>query len=269
MRLRSLRDRHFAEPHPRPPVRQRDNDIGGTAPRLLLQHCKPVPTQKMMRVNGRDVRDDPLKNRGTPACSVRAYCRRRRPGSYCPQRSPPNAPSPTRELVEIVAVIGPRSIVVPRISCSEDRLVSPGRSPASTAAIHKLAACIPCKKALAPASKELHLRAGHMNPRCAEYSYKTTQAVWFSLVHERGLGQLIMRRTPPRTGAFFPPLQQRGRRPRIHPQPAKVAILTWRYSTAYPRSVVELDQSNPRASDLEPDFPSIGPPTHNDEASHE
>jgi len=55
---------------PRPAVRQRDNDIGGTAPRPLLQHLKPVPEQKMMRVSDRDVRHDPLENRGTLTCSV-------------------------------------------------------------------------------------------------------------------------------------------------------------------------------------------------------
>lgn len=55
---------------PRPAVRQRDNDVGGTAPRPLLQHLKPVPKQKMMRVRDRDVRHDPLKNRGTLTCSA-------------------------------------------------------------------------------------------------------------------------------------------------------------------------------------------------------
>ena len=55
---------------PRPAVRQRDNDVRGTAPRPLLQHLKPVPEQKMMRVSDRDVRHDPLKNRGTLTCSA-------------------------------------------------------------------------------------------------------------------------------------------------------------------------------------------------------
>ncbi|MET4232649.1 hypothetical protein ABIA85_005938 [Bradyrhizobium sp. LA6.10] len=55
---------------PRPAVRQRDNDVGRTAPRPLLQHLKPVPEQKMMRVSDRDVRHDPLENRGTLTCSV-------------------------------------------------------------------------------------------------------------------------------------------------------------------------------------------------------
>src|ERR1700704_6449315 len=55
---------------PRPAVRQRDNDVRGTAPRSLLQHLKPVPEQKMMRVSDRDVRHDPLKNRGTLTCSA-------------------------------------------------------------------------------------------------------------------------------------------------------------------------------------------------------
>lgn len=55
---------------PRPAVRQRDNDVGGTAPRSLLEHLKPVPEQKMMRVSDRDVRHDPLENRGTLTCSV-------------------------------------------------------------------------------------------------------------------------------------------------------------------------------------------------------
>src|SRR5438874_7963815 len=55
---------------PRPSVRQRDNDVGGTASRPLLQHLKPVPKQEMMRVGDRDVRHDPLKNRGTLSCSA-------------------------------------------------------------------------------------------------------------------------------------------------------------------------------------------------------
>ena len=55
---------------PRPAVRQRDNDVRGTAPRPLLQHLKPVPEQKIMRVSDRDVRHDPLKNRGTLTCSA-------------------------------------------------------------------------------------------------------------------------------------------------------------------------------------------------------
>lgn len=55
---------------PRSAVRQRDNDIGGTAPRPLLQHLTPVPEQKMMRVSDRDVRHDPPENRGTLTCSV-------------------------------------------------------------------------------------------------------------------------------------------------------------------------------------------------------
>ena len=55
---------------PRPSVRQRDNDVGGTAPRPLLQHLKPVPKQKMMRVVDRDVRHDPVKNSGTLSCSA-------------------------------------------------------------------------------------------------------------------------------------------------------------------------------------------------------
>ncbi|MGY4501314.1 hypothetical protein ACVWYH_005245 [Bradyrhizobium sp. GM24.11] len=55
---------------PRPAVRQRDNDVGGTAPRSLLQHLKPVPKKKMMRVSDRDARHDPLKNRGTLTCSA-------------------------------------------------------------------------------------------------------------------------------------------------------------------------------------------------------
>jgi hypothetical protein len=55
---------------PRPSVWQRDNDVGGTAPRPLLQHLKPAPKKKMMRVSDRDVRHDPLKNRGTLACSA-------------------------------------------------------------------------------------------------------------------------------------------------------------------------------------------------------
>ncbi len=55
---------------PRPAVRQRDKDVGRTAPRPLLEHLNPVPKQKMMRVGDRDVRHDPLKNRGTLTCSV-------------------------------------------------------------------------------------------------------------------------------------------------------------------------------------------------------
>ena len=55
---------------PRPSVRQRDNDIGGTAPRPLVEHLKPVPKQKMMRVGDRDVRHDPFQNRGTLSCSA-------------------------------------------------------------------------------------------------------------------------------------------------------------------------------------------------------
>ncbi len=55
---------------PLPSVRQRDNDVGGTASRPLLQHLKPVPKKKMMRVSDRDVRHDPFKNRGTLSCSV-------------------------------------------------------------------------------------------------------------------------------------------------------------------------------------------------------
>ena len=55
---------------PVPSVRQRDNDVGGTASRPLLQHLKPVPKKEMMRVGDRDVRQDPLKNRGTLSCSA-------------------------------------------------------------------------------------------------------------------------------------------------------------------------------------------------------
>ncbi|MGY3108283.1 hypothetical protein ACVWWR_004510 [Bradyrhizobium sp. LM3.2] len=55
---------------PRPAVRQRDNDVRGTAPRPLLQHLNPVPKKKMMRVGDRDVRHEPLENRGTLTCSV-------------------------------------------------------------------------------------------------------------------------------------------------------------------------------------------------------
>jgi hypothetical protein len=55
---------------PAPSVRQRDNHVGGTASRPLLQHLKPMPKKEMMRVSDRDVRHDPLKNRGTPSCSV-------------------------------------------------------------------------------------------------------------------------------------------------------------------------------------------------------
>jgi hypothetical protein len=55
---------------PRPSVWQRDDDVGGTAPRPLLQHLKPAPKKKMMRVSDRDVRHDPLKNGGTLACSA-------------------------------------------------------------------------------------------------------------------------------------------------------------------------------------------------------
>lgn len=59
------------DPNPPPPsVRQRDNDVGGTAPRPLLQHLKPLPKKEMMRVSDRDVRHDPFKNRGTLSCSV-------------------------------------------------------------------------------------------------------------------------------------------------------------------------------------------------------
>jgi hypothetical protein len=55
---------------PRPSVWQRDNDVGGTASRPLLQHLKPAPKKKMMRVSDRDVRHAPLKNRGTLPCSA-------------------------------------------------------------------------------------------------------------------------------------------------------------------------------------------------------
>jgi hypothetical protein len=55
---------------PPPSVGQRDYDVGGTAPRLLFQHLKPVPEKKMVRVCDRDVRHDPLKNRGTLSCSA-------------------------------------------------------------------------------------------------------------------------------------------------------------------------------------------------------
>lgn len=55
---------------PRPAVRQRDNDVGGTAPRSLLQHLKPVPKKKMMRVSDPDAIHDPFKNRGTLTCSA-------------------------------------------------------------------------------------------------------------------------------------------------------------------------------------------------------
>lgn len=59
------------DPNPPPPsVRQRDNDVGGTASRPLLQHLKPEPEQKMMRVGDRDVRHDPFQNRGTLSCSA-------------------------------------------------------------------------------------------------------------------------------------------------------------------------------------------------------
>lgn len=84
---------------PRPSVRQRDNDVGGTAPRPLLQHLKPVPKQEMMRVGDRDVRHDPLKNR--VLCRVRRsrrlYRAARSPAS--PRRRHPNRGlelSPTR-----------------------------------------------------------------------------------------------------------------------------------------------------------------------------
>ncbi|MGF6313648.1 hypothetical protein ABIB82_007827 [Bradyrhizobium sp. i1.8.4] len=56
--------------HPSPSVRQRDNDVGGTAPGPFLEQLKPVPKQKMMRVGDRDVRHDPLQNRGTLSCSA-------------------------------------------------------------------------------------------------------------------------------------------------------------------------------------------------------
>lgn len=55
---------------PPPSVRKRDNDVVGTAPRPLLQHLKPLPKKKMIRVGDRDVRHDPLKNRGTLSCSA-------------------------------------------------------------------------------------------------------------------------------------------------------------------------------------------------------
>ena len=59
------------DPNPPPPsIRQRDNDVGGTAPRSSLQDGKPLSKQKMMRVGNRDVRHDPVKNRGTFPCSV-------------------------------------------------------------------------------------------------------------------------------------------------------------------------------------------------------
>lgn len=59
------------DPHPPPTsVRQRDNDVGGTAPGPLLQYLKAVPEQKMLRVRDRDVRHDPFQNRGTLSCSV-------------------------------------------------------------------------------------------------------------------------------------------------------------------------------------------------------
>jgi hypothetical protein len=59
------------DPNPPPPsIRQRDNDVGGTAPRSFLQDGKPPPKEKMMRVGNRDVRHDPVKNRGTLPCSV-------------------------------------------------------------------------------------------------------------------------------------------------------------------------------------------------------
>jgi len=75
-RVRAGSDRRLGEigrrdpNRPRPSVRQRDNDVGGTAPRPLLQHLKPVPKQKMMRVVDRDVRHDPVKNSGTLSCSA-------------------------------------------------------------------------------------------------------------------------------------------------------------------------------------------------------
>jgi hypothetical protein len=55
---------------PRSSVRQRDNDVGGAAPRPLLQHFKAVPKKEMMRVGNRDMRHDPVKDRGTLSCSV-------------------------------------------------------------------------------------------------------------------------------------------------------------------------------------------------------
>ena len=55
---------------PSPSVRQRDNDVGGTAPGPFLEQLKPVPKQKMMRVDDRDVRHDPFQNRGTLSCSA-------------------------------------------------------------------------------------------------------------------------------------------------------------------------------------------------------
>src|SRR5271165_1818216 len=67
-RLSKIRRRNPNRPPPS--IRQRDNDVGGTASRPLLEHIKPVSKQKMMRVGDRDVRHDPLKNRGTLSCSV-------------------------------------------------------------------------------------------------------------------------------------------------------------------------------------------------------
>lgn len=75
-RVRAESDRRLGKVRRRDPnsppssVRQRDNNVGGTTSRPLLQHFKPVPEQKMMRVGDRDVRYDPVKNRGTLSCSV-------------------------------------------------------------------------------------------------------------------------------------------------------------------------------------------------------
>ncbi len=74
-RVRAGSDRRLGkvrrcDPNRPPPIRQRDNDVGGTAPRPLLQHLKAVAEQKMMRVRDRDVRHDPFQNRGTMPCSV-------------------------------------------------------------------------------------------------------------------------------------------------------------------------------------------------------
>ena len=55
---------------PRPPIGQRDNDISRTSPRSLLQHLKPVSKKEMMRVGDRDVRHDPIQNRGILPCSA-------------------------------------------------------------------------------------------------------------------------------------------------------------------------------------------------------
>ncbi|MBB4428322.1 hypothetical protein GGD66_006909 [Bradyrhizobium sp. CIR48] len=111
---------------PRPAVRQRDNDVGGTAPRPLLQHLKPVPKKKMMRVGNRDVRHDPFKNRGTLTCSPT-------PRSAMPYWTA-SFTTPTASSSKVTACVGGPTIGQTRDHRAPDRPTGPQVPPARAAA---------------------------------------------------------------------------------------------------------------------------------------